>query len=179
MDKSTNLIWIDLEMTGLNIENERIIEIATLVTDSDLNELGTGPELVIHQEETLLANMHEWCQRQHGQSGLTERVRQSRITEAQAEAQTIAFLKTLVEPNTSPMCGNTICMDRRFMARYMPALEAYFHYRHIDVSTIKELAKRWRPDIYQQVQKSDDHRALSDIRASVAELRWYREEWLR
>lgn len=178
MDKTANLIWIDLEMTGLSIEKERIIEIATLVTDSDLNELGVGPELVIHQDETFIANMDEWNQRQHGQSGLIDRVRQSQVSCAHAEQQTIAFLKTLVEPNTSPMCGNTICMDRRFLARYMPALEAFFHYRHIDVSTIKELAKRWRPNLYNQVKKTDDHRALSDIRASVAELRWYREQWL-
>ncbi len=178
MDKKTNLIWIDLEMTGLDETKERIIEIATLVTDSDLNEIGIGPELVIHQSDALLDQMNEWCVRQHTGSGLVTRVRDSQVTEQDAEQQTLAFLAQIVEAKASPMCGNTICTDRRFLARYMPALEAFFHYRHIDVSTIKELARRWRPELYQQVKKSDDHRALSDIRASINELRWYREQWL-
>jgi oligoribonuclease len=178
VDKKTNLIWIDLEMTGLDETKERIIEIATLVTDSDLNEIGIGPELVIHQSDTLLEQMSEWCVRQHTGSGLVARVRDSQVTEHEAEQQTLAFLAQFVEAKASPMCGNTICTDRRFLARYMPALEAFFHYRHIDVSTIKELARRWRPELFGQVKKSEDHRALSDIRASINELRWYREQWL-
>jgi oligoribonuclease len=179
MDKKANLIWIDLEMTGLDEQKERIIEIATIVTDSDLNEIGIGPELVIHQNDALIASMDAWNTRQHNMTGLVDRVRESKITESEAEKQTLAFLNELVEAKASPMCGNTICTDRRFLARYMPTLEAFFHYRHIDVSTIKELSRRWRPDFYNQIKKSDDHRALSDIRASIAELKYYRENWLR
>ncbi len=178
VDKKTNLIWIDLEMTGLDENKERIIEIATLITDSNLNELASGPELVIYQEEHFLDNMDAWNTKQHTMTGLVDRVRTSRITTEMAEQQTLDFLEKWVEAKTSPMCGNTICTDRRFLARYMPKLEAYFHYRHIDVSTIKELAKRWRPELFGQIKKSEDHRALSDIRASVEELRYYRQEWL-
>ncbi|MDR9436664.1 MAG: oligoribonuclease [Thiohalophilus sp.] len=176
---SNNLIWIDLEMTGLDTQNDMIIEIATIVTDSELNILAEGPELAIHQSDQTLAGMDEWNTRQHGQSGLVERVRNSRVTEAEAEAETLAFLSQYVPARTSPMCGNSICQDRRFLARCMPELEQYFHYRNLDVSTLKELAKRWAPAISGGLTKNASHLAMDDIRDSINELRYYREHLLR
>jgi oligoribonuclease len=179
MDKKTNLIWIDLEMTGLNYEKDSIIEIATIVTDSQLNEIAVGPDFVIHASDFLLDGMDEWCTKQHGKTGLTERVRASKITLAQAEEETLRFLKEFTEPRLSPMCGNSICTDRRFLARQMPALEAFFHYRLIDVSTLKELARRWAPEAITKFEKEGDHRALSDIRDSIKELQYYRENLMK
>jgi oligoribonuclease len=172
---SNNLIWIDLEMTGLDTQNDVIIEIATIVTDSQLNILAEGPMLAIHQRDSVLAGMDEWNTRQHGQSGLIERVKASGIDEAEAERQTIAFLQEYVPAKTSPMCGNSICQDRRFLARCMPQLEAFFHYRNLDVSTLKELVKRWLPTIAKGVEKKGAHLALDDVRESITELRYYRE----
>jgi oligoribonuclease len=174
-----HLIWIDLEMTGLQPESHRILEIATLVTDSELEVIAEGPVLAIHQPESELAKMDAWCVQQHGASGLTARVRASRVTEAEAEAATLAFLAQWVPPGASPMCGNSICQDRRFLARYMPALERYFHYRHLDVSTVKILAQRWAPEVAAGFTKASTHLALDDIRDSVAELRHYRTHFLR
>ncbi|MGQ0698728.1 MAG: oligoribonuclease [Panacagrimonas sp.] len=174
-----NLIWIDLEMTGLIPERHRIIEIATLVTDSELNLLAEGPMLAIHQSDEELAAMDEWNTRQHGGSGLAQRVRMSRIDEAQAEAQTLEFLTRWVPAGKSPICGNSICQDRRFLARWMPKLERYFHYRNLDVSTLKELCKRWSPHIADGFTKESTHLALDDIRDSVAELKYYREHFIR
>ncbi|MEJ2360241.1 MAG: oligoribonuclease [Gammaproteobacteria bacterium] len=170
-----NLIWIDLEMTGLDTQNDVIIEIATIVTDSQLNILAEGPVFAIHQSDATLAGMDEWNTRQHGKSGLTDRVKASAINEAEAERQTIAFLQDYVPSGASPMCGNSICQDRRFLARCMPELEAYFHYRNLDVSTLKELVKRWLPSIASGVEKRGAHLALDDIRESIGELRYYRE----
>ncbi len=169
-----NLIWIDLEMTGLNPDTDRILEIATLVTDKYLRVLATGPELVIHQPESVLEAMDEWNTEHHTQSGLWERVLASTVSEAEAEQATLEFLRNYVPERASPMCGNTICQDRRFLARSMPVLEAYFHYRHIDVSTLKELARRWAPAVLEGEKKESAHRALADIEESVAELRHYR-----
>lgn len=174
-----NLIWIDLEMTGLDPQNDQIIEIATIVTDSALNELAEGPVVAIHQPEAVLAAMDDWNTRQHGKSGLTDRVKASAVTVAAAERETLAFLEQWVPKGLSPMCGNSICQDRRFMARLMPALEGYFHYRNLDVSTLKELARRWAPQIYAGFTKDSSHLALADIRDSIAELRHYREHLLR
>lgn len=179
MDKKTNLIWIDLEMTGLNYEKDSIIEIATLVTDSQLNEIAVGPEFIIHVSDEKLEGMDEWCTKQHAKTGLTAQVRASKITLAQAQEETLLFFKAYVEPRTSPMCGNSICADRRFLAREMPELEAFFHYRHIDVSTLKELARRWAPQSITKFEKEGDHRALSDIRESIKELRYYREHLMK
>jgi oligoribonuclease len=173
-----NLIWIDLEMTGLDTDNDRIIEIATIVTDGRLNVLAEGPELAIHQSDAVLAGMDEWNTNQHGQSGLTERVRTTDMDEATAEARTLDFLRQYVPPRTSPMCGNTICQDRRFLARCMPELEAFFHYRNLDVSTLKELARRWAPDVYHRFGKGGSHRAMDDIRDSIRELQYYRDNLL-
>lgn len=175
MQHEDNLIWIDLEMTGLSPENDVIIEIATIVTDSQLNTLAEGPVMAVHQSDERLNGMDEWNTRQHGQSGLTERVRQSQINEAQAQQQTIEFLKQWVPAGKSPMAGNSICQDRRFLARYMPELERYFHYRNLDVSSLKELARRWKPEALEGVKKSGAHLALDDIRDSIEELRHYRE----
>lgn len=177
--KAGPLIWIDLEMTGLNTAWDGIIEIATVVTDADLNIIAEGPVLAIHQAEDMLAGMDEWNTRQHTKSGLVERVRNSTITEAEAERQTIDFLRRHVGRNLSPMCGNSICQDRRFMARLMPELEAYFHYRNLDVSTLKELAMRWAPDVPATFKKRASHLALDDIHDSIRELRHYREHLLK
>ncbi|MDM7856861.1 oligoribonuclease [Thiopseudomonas acetoxidans] len=179
MQNSQNLIWIDLEMTGLDTDNDRIIEMATIVTDAQLNILAEGPVLAIHQPDEVLQGMDEWNTNQHGKSGLTKRVQESCINEAEAEAQTIAFLQQWVPANTSPMCGNTICQDRRFLYRSMPKLEAYFHYRNIDVSSLKELAKRWAPETAKGYVKGDVHLALADIQDSIAELRYYREHLMK
>ena len=174
-----NLIWIDLEMTGLDTQNDVIIEIATIVTDSNLNELAEGPMLAIHQSEEIMGAMDEWNTNQHGKSGLTERVKNSQLSVTEAEQQTLAFLNKYVPKSASPMCGNSICQDRRFMARLMPELEDYFHYRNLDVSSLKELAKRWAPDIAKGVEKSGAHLALDDTRDSINELRHYREHFLK
>ena len=175
---NTNLIWIDLEMTGLCPETDLIIEIATLVTNQHLNLIAEGPSLVIHQSKERMDQMDEWCTKQHGKTGLTQRVIDSNISAAEAEQATLTFLKQHVNANKSPMCGNSICQDRRFLAKYMPELEAFFHYRHIDVSTIKELANRWKPEASKGFKKSGSHLAMDDIRDSVAELKHYRSTWL-
>jgi oligoribonuclease len=175
----TNLIWIDLEMTGLDTQNDRIIEIATVVTDSELNTLAEGPVIAIHQPDDVMSAMDDWNTNQHGHSGLTARVRASRVDEQQAEQATLDFLAEWVPAGASPMCGNSICQDRRFLARCMPRLEAYFHYRNLDVSTLKELARRWSPAAYAGFNKSSSHLALDDIRDSIAELRHYRETFIR
>ena len=179
MQNALNLIWIDLEMTGLNPDTDVIIEMATIVTDSDLNVLAEGPTIAIHQSDEILAGMDEWNTRQHGQSGLTQRVRESQISMAEAEAQTLAFLEQWVPKGKSPICGNSICQDRRFLYRHMPQLEAYFHYRNLDVSTVKELAARWAPKVRDGVKKSSSHLALDDIRDSIAELPHYREHFFK
>lgn len=179
MQNPQNLIWIDLEMTGLDPDKDVIIEMATIITDSELNILAEGPVIAVHQSDEILAGMDEWNTRQHGRSGLTQRVRESRIDTAAAEAQTLAFLEQWVPKGKSPMCGNSICQDRRFLARYMPALEAWFHYRHIDVSTLKELAGRWAPQVRDSFKKAGSHLALDDIRESIAELRHYREHFIK
>jgi len=179
MADADRLVWIDLEMTGLDPERERIIEIASIVTDAELNIVAEGPVIAVHQPDSLLNAMDEWCTRTHGESGLIRRVRESRTDEAEAEQQTLAFLKQYVEPGQSPLCGNSIGQDRRFLVRYMPQLEAFFHYRNLDVSTIKELARRWRPDILAGVKKKGSHLALDDIRDSINELRHYREHFFR
>ena len=173
-----NLIWIDLEMTGLDTTRDHIIEIATVVTDSTLNVIEEGPVIAIHQPDEVLAVMDAWNTRQHGSSGLTQRVRESTATAADAEQATLAFLGRHVPANASPMCGNSICQDRRFLARLMPALEDYFHYRNLDVSTLKELARRWAPDVFKDLTKKSSHLALDDIRDSIDELRLYRERLL-
>ena len=170
----TNLIWIDLEMTGLIPEEDRIIEIATVVTDAQLNTLAEGPVMAISQPESVLACMDEWNTNQHGKSGLIQRVRDSGYTEAEAENHTLDFLRKHVPEGISPMCGNSICQDRRFLSRYMPGLENYFHYRHLDVSTIKELVKRWT-DTEEPFAKESTHLALNDIRDSIEELQYYRK----
>ncbi|HYF59812.1 MAG TPA: oligoribonuclease [Burkholderiaceae bacterium] len=175
----THLIWVDMEMTGLRPEVDRIIEVAVVVTDSDLNVLATGPVIAVHQPDAVLAAMDAWNTATHGRSGLTERVRASRVTEAEAQAVLIDFLRPWVPPGKSPMCGNSICQDRRFMARTMPELEAWFHYRNLDVSTVKELCKRWRPEVARAFAKRSAHTALADIEESIDELRHYREHFFR
>lgn len=180
MDNSGNrLIWIDLEMTGLDSQRDSIIEIATVVTDASLEVVAEGPVIAIHQPESALAAMDEWNTRQHGQSGLIARVRESRLGTAEAERRTLAFLAEHVTPGASPMCGNSICQDRRFLAREMPALEKYFHYRNLDVSTLKILAGLWAPRVLAGVVKTSTHLALADIHDSIAELRHYRACFLR
>jgi oligoribonuclease len=173
-----NLIWVDLEMTGLHPEKDRIIEMAMIVTDTQLNTLAEGPVIAIHQSDELLNTMDEWNTRQHHSSGLVSRVKESQITEAMAETMMLDFLKLHVPAGKSPMCGNTIYQDRRFLYRYMPALEKYFHYRLLDVSTIKELALRWAPEVYAKVKKESKHLALDDIRESIEELKFYRTHFL-
>ncbi len=177
-DKSTNLIWIDLEMTGLDTQADSIIEIATLVTDCYLNELAEGPVLAIHQSAETMGAMDDWNTQQHAKSGLTKRVLASETDYAEAEALTLGFLEDWVDAGVSPMCGNSICQDRRFLARQMPELERFFHYRNLDVSTLKILAQLWAPATAAGFQKESQHLALSDIRDSIAELRWYREQLL-
>ncbi|MBY5923066.1 oligoribonuclease [Ferrimonas balearica] len=174
--QATNLIWIDLEMTGLDPEENTIIEIATIVTDSELNVLAEGPVLAVHQPESELAKMDEWNVRTHGNSGLTDRVRASKVDMAEAERQTLAFLAQWVPAGASPICGNSVGQDRRFLVKYMPDLEAYFHYRTIDVSTVKELVRRWQPTLLDQFSKAGTHQALDDIRESIAELSFYRRK---
>ncbi len=174
-----NLIWIDLEMTGLVPEVDRILEIATVVTSKDLQVVAFGPVFAVHQTEAVLSRMDAWNVEHHTRSGLVSRVHLSTTDERKAEKATLAFLQEHVPPRTSPMCGNSICQDRRFLYRYMPELEAYFHYRHVDVSTFKELAKRWAPEVAKGVQKESAHQALADIEESIAELRYYRRRLFR
>ena len=174
-----NLIWIDLEMTGLDPERDVIIEMATIVTDSELNTLAEGPVIAIHHSDEVLARMDEWNTRTHGASGLTQRVRESKVSMAEAEAQTIAFLEQWVPKGKSPICGNSIGQDRRFLYKYMQNLEAYFHYRYLDVSTLKILAGMWAPQVKDSFQKQGTHQALDDIRESIAELRHYRQHFLK
>ena len=174
-----NLIWIDLEMTGLDPDTDLIIEIATVITDKDLNILAQGPVIAVHQSDEALAAMDDWNQKHHGQSGLIERVKASLINDAEAERLTIDFLKDWVPANTSPICGNSIGQDRRFLYRYMPTLEAYFHYRNIDVSTLKELAARWAPAVKDGFNKESTHQALDDILESIEELQYYREHFIK
>ncbi|MFZ7107855.1 oligoribonuclease [Avibacterium avium] len=178
LDKQ-NLIWIDLEMTGLDPEKERIIEIATIVTDKDLNILAEGPVLAIHQPDSLLAKMSAWCQKTHSENGLIERVKQSKLTERAAELQTLDFLKKWVPKGASPICGNSVAQDKRFLFKYMPELADYFHYRHLDVSTLKELGARWNPEMLKGFSKKNTHLALDDIRESIAELAYYREHFIK
>ncbi|MDG6774091.1 oligoribonuclease [Thiomicrorhabdus sp. ZW0627] len=175
MKSDKNLIWIDLEMTGLDPKTHRIIEIATVVTDSELNVLAEGPVIAVQTEQADLDLMDSWCVTHHGNSGLTKRVQESTVTMEQAEQETIDFLKQYVPAGKSPMCGNSICQDRRFMVEQMPALEEFFHYRNLDVSTLKELARRWAPTVYQSHKKSGAHLALADIMESIDELKHYRE----
>jgi oligoribonuclease len=173
-----NLVWVDMEMTGLDPERDRVIEIAAIVTDPNLNVLAEGPVFVIHQPDEVLDGMDAWNKGTHGRSGLIDRVKASTVTEEQASAEMVAFLKQFVPAGKSPMCGNSICQDRRFMARHMPALEAFFHYRNVDVSTLKELCRRWRPELIAGFKKHQLHTALADIRESVEELRYYRQHFI-
>ncbi len=177
--KDTHLVWLDLEMTGLDVDKDYIIEIATIVTDNRLNILAEGPAFTIHQSDEILARMDGWNTKQHGKSGLTTRVRESQTNEAEAEKLTIEFLKEHVKPGKSPICGNSICQDRRFLYRFMPTLEAFFHYRNLDVSTLKELAKHWQPVLLKGFKKKSRHLALDDIKDSIAELRYYREHFFK
>jgi oligoribonuclease len=177
-DKDAYLIWMDLEMTGLDPDAERIIEIATIITDGRLNIIAEGPELVIHQSDELLGAMDDWNRTHHGGSGLTERVKRSKVTEEMAEEETLSFIGRYCEPRNIPLAGNSIHQDRRFLTRYMPRLHDYAHYRNVDVSTIKELAKRWRPSVVQKApRKQGAHRALEDIKESINELRYYRRQF--
>jgi len=174
-----NLIWLDLEMTGLDPQNDSIIEIATIVTDKELNVLAQGPVIAVKQTKQIMDGMDAWNQKHHGQSGLIERVLSSSSTEQDAEQETLDFLKQWVPSGVSPMCGNSICQDRRFMAKNMPALEAFFHYRNLDVSTLKELASRWAPEIMKGFKKKATHQALDDVIESIEELKYYRENFLK
>ncbi|MBV6447384.1 oligoribonuclease [Nitrosomonas sp.] len=175
---NNNLIWVDMEMTGLNPDTDRIIEVALVITDSQLNTIAEGPVLVVHQPDEVLNGMDKWNQSTHSKSGLIGKVKASRYSEAEVEAQLIEFLKLHVPPGTSPMCGNSICQDRRFMVRTMPQLEAYFHYRNLDVSTLKELVKRWKPEIANGLTKESKHEALADIYDSINELKYYRQHFI-
>lgn len=177
--KTDNLIWVDLEMTGLDPDSDKVIEIATIITNAELEILEEGPVMAIHQSDETLSGMDEWNTTHHTRSGLVERVRESRYTATDAANETIEFLAKWVESGVSPMCGNSICQDRRFMVRHMPALETYFHYRNLDVSTIKELARRWAPEVARGVKKESAHLALSDIRDSINELQHYREHFFK
>ncbi|MFK7605276.1 MULTISPECIES: oligoribonuclease [unclassified Pseudomonas] len=179
MQNAQNLIWIDLEMTGLDPDNDVIIEMATIVTDSNLNTLAEGPVIAIHHSDEVLSRMDEWNTRTHGGSGLTQRVKDSTTTMAEAEAQTIAFLEHWVPKGKSPICGNSICQDRRFLYTYMKDLESYFHYRNLDVSTLKELVARWAPEVRDSLVKKGTHLALDDIRESIAELQHYRKHFIK
>ncbi len=170
-----NLIWIDLEMTGLDSRRDKIIEIATLVTDKHLNAIAEGPVITVHQSDEVLAGMDEWNTRQHAQSGLVARVRSSRLNELDAQRETLIFLNRHTPAGASPMCGNSICQDRRFLAESMPELESFFHYRNLDVSTIKELIRRWAPDLAKGFKKKSTHLAMDDIRESIEELEYYRK----
>ncbi len=174
-----NLLWLDMEMTGLDPHNDRIIEIAVVVTDSQLNALSEAPVLVVHQPDAVLDAMDDWNKSTHARSGLIDKVKASVLTETAAEEQLLAFLAQHVPGKTSPMCGNSICQDRRFLARYMPRLEAYFHYRNLDVSTLKELARRWKPELARGLVKQGRHEALADIYESIEELKYYRENFLK
>ena len=176
---NNNLIWLDMEMSGLLPDSDRIIELAAVVTDANLNVLGESPALVVHQSDAVLDGMDAWNKSTHGRSGLIDRVKASTLDEANASSQMIAFLKQYVAAGKSPMCGNSICQDRRFMARYMPDLEAYFHYRNLDVSVFKELARRWKPQIYSGFKKASKHEALADIHESIEELKYYREHFIK
>jgi oligoribonuclease len=176
---SGNLVWLDLEMTGLDTVRDSIIEIATVVTDAHLNVLAEGPVIAIYQPEEILAEMDNWNQRQHKKTGLLDRVRVSTMDVATAEAITLNFLKVYANEKKSPLCGNSICQDRRFLSRCMPTLEQFFHYRNLDVSTLKELAKRWNPEVFKGIVKGNKHQALADILDSIEELRYYRESFLR
>lgn len=173
------LVWLDMEMTGLVPETDRIIEVAMVVTDSDLNTIAEAPTLVVHQPDSVLDAMDNWNKSTHGKSGLIERIKVSTLNEAQVEEQFLAFLKEHVPARTSPICGNSICQDRRFMARWMPKLEDYFHYRNLDVSTLKELAKRWKPEVAQGIKKHGKHEALADIYESIEEMKHYRDNFLK
>jgi oligoribonuclease len=175
----SNLVWIDMEMTGLNPDTDQILEIATIVTDSDLNVIAEGPVIAVHQPDEVLDAMDDWCTKTHGESGLTDRVKRSTISLAEAERQTLEFLEKYVQKGESPLCGNSVGQDRRFMYRYMPELESFLHYRIIDVSTLKELAKRWNPDALNGFTKAGTHKALDDIRESIAELAHYRKTFLK
>ena len=174
-----HLIWIDMEMTGLSPNTDRVIEVALVITDGNLETIAEAPVLVVHQPDSVLDGMDAWNKSTHGKSGLIDKVKASALDEAEVEAQMVEFLKEYVPAKISPMCGNSICQDRRFMASWMPKLEDYFHYRNLDVSTIKELAKRWKPDVVQGMKKHNKHEALADIYESIAELRHYRENFFR
>lgn len=175
----TNLVWLDLEMTGLDTDRDRILEIATVITDSRLEVLAQGPVLAIHQNDQVLSAMDDWNKQQHGASGLVEKVRASRVDESEAQRLTVEFVQRYVPPQTSPMCGNSICQDRRFLHRWMPDLERYFHYRNLDVSSINELARRWFPPIAEAMVKASRHQALDDVYESIRELRFYRDRLFR
>ena len=176
---AARLVWIDLEMTGLKPETDRVIEVALVVTDGDLAPVAEAPVWAVHQDDAALDAMDSWNKGTHGRSGLIDRVKASPFAEAEVEAAALAFLREHVPPKASPMCGNSICQDRRFLARWMPALEDYFHYRNLDVSTLKELARRWKPDLMKGVPKEGKHEALADVYESIAELRYYRENFIR
>ena len=175
----SHLVWLDMEMSGLDPDKERILEVALVVTDKDLAVVEEGPVLVVHQPDAVLEAMDAWNKGTHGKSGLIDSVKASKLGEAEVEAQMLAFMEKHVPNRTSPMCGNSICQDRRFLARYMPRLEAYFHYRNLDVSTLKELARRWRPGLMEGFKKENKHTALADIHESIGELRYYREHFIR